>query len=329
MGVVLVTGGAGYIGSVACKALKEQGFIPITYDDLSTGHKESVKYGPFVEGNLLDKDLLEKTFKLYRPIAVMHFAASALVVESVLNPGMYYENNVTASVNLLEAMRKYKTKYIVFSSTCATYGEPIKTPIDETHPQNPISPYGKSKRMVEMILEDYQPLGINHVSLRYFNAAGASLDGTLGSLIENETHLIPLLMQQALGQRESFTIFGTDFPTKDGTAIRDFIHVEDLASAHIKSLYYLFQNNGSVSLNLGTGQGYSVKEIICAIESFSRKKLAIKEGPRRKKEPSILVANNSKAKKTLFFQCQHSDIKTIIESAYHWHQSVATLTRVT
>ena len=319
---VLVTGGAGYIGSFVCKALKAAGFTPVTYDNLSTGHKENVKWGPFVHGDLLDKEKLDQTIKFYKPVAVMHFAASALVVESVLNPAKYYENNVSTTVNLLESMRYHKVKSIVFSSTCATYGEPVKIPLSESHVQKPISPYGKSKRMVEMILEDYKLFGIEHAALRYFNAAGAALDGSLGEHHEVETHLIPLVIELALGKRDSFTIYGNDFPTKDGTALRDFIHVEDLADAHIKALIYLLQNKKSIQVNLGTGSGHSVLDIINGVEKHFNKKLNVKIASRREKEPCALIADNTKAKKILLFSCKHSDLKTIIKSAAKWHENL-------
>lgn len=319
---ILVTGGAGYIGSFVCKILKKRGFIPITYDNLSTGHKENVRWGPFVKGCLLDKKHLAEVFTIYKPIAVMHFAACALVVESILNPAKYYENNVQASLNLLETMKKNGVKNIVFSSSCATYGRPKSIPLTEDHPQAPINPYGKSKKMVEMMLEDYQVFGIQHAILRYFNAAGASEDGLIGEQHDNETHLIPLLLETAMGKRKSFTIYGSDFPTKDGSAIRDFIHVEDLAVAHIKSLLYIMQKNQSLTLNLGTGKGCSVREMISAIEQYTKVNLPVTYAPKRIGEPSALVCDTAKAKKFLNFTCQHSSISNIIETAYTWHQNL-------
>ena len=319
---ILVTGGAGYIGSFVCKTLKKAGFSPITFDNLSTGHQENVRWGPFVKGDLLDIDQLKEVFSIYKPQAVMHFAASALVIESVLNPAKYYENNVQSSVHLLEVMKEFGVKNIVFSSTCATYGMPKAIPLTEDHPQSPINPYGKSKKMVEMILEDYQVFGIQHAILRYFNAAGASDDGIIGEHHENETHLIPLLIETALGKRKSFTVYGADFPTKDGTAIRDFIHVEDLAIAHIKALLYVMQKKQSLTLNLGSGTGCSVKEMIVAIEQYADIKLPITYASRRTGEPSTLVCDKNKAEKYLNFKCQHSSINNIIETAYNWHQNL-------
>lgn len=320
---ILVTGGAGYIGSFVCRALSKMGFNPITFDNLSTGHIENVKWGPLIKGDLLDKKKVNEAFSIYKPKAVLHFAANAIVTESVLNPGKYYENNVQATVNLLETMKRFCVKNIVFSSTCATYGDPRAIPLSETHPQHPINPYGKSKLMVEMILEDYKAFGIENVILRYFNAAGADLEGNLGENHDNETHLIPLLIETAMGLRDSFTIYGTNFPTKDGSAIRDFIHVEDLATAHIKALFYLLQSKKSLTLNLGTGTGYSVKQVIQVVESICGNRIPINCSPRRKNEPFILVSDFTKAEKYLLFKCEHSDIKTIVESAYLWHQKLS------
>lgn len=320
---ILITGGAGYIGSFVCRALKQAGYTPITFDNLSTGHKENVKWGPFVYGDLLDKKILAQTFLQYSPIAVMHFASSALVIESILNPGKYYENNVATTVNLLEAMQKHHISTIVFSSSCATYGNPVYIPINENHPQHPINPYGKSKMMIEMILEDYEKTyEIKSATLRYFNAAGADEKGEIGENHEVETHLIPLLIETAFEKRERFTVYGTDFPTEDKTAVRDYIHVEDLASAHLKALLYLLLNKKSLSVNLGTGQGISVKQMIDAVESYSGKKISVQYASRRTGEPAILVADAALAQKTLIWTPQYSDLNTIIRTAWNWHEKL-------
>lgn len=320
---VLVTGGAGYIGSHTCKALAKAGFIPVSFDNLSMGHEYAVKWGPLVHADLRDRSALDSAFKTYRPIAVFHFASDAFVVESMHNPGKYYSNNVGSSLSLLEAMRDHEIRHFIFSSSCATYGSAIFTPIDENHPQNPINPYGRSKWMVEQMLRDFDAAhGIKSVSLRYFNAAGADLDGEIGEDHTPETHLIPCVLQTALGDRESFSIFGTDFPTRDGSAIRDYTHVEDLAEAHILALRWLQANETTAAFNLGTGTGCSVLEVLHAAEHFFGKKVPLRKEMRRAGEPAILTANADRAKKMLGWTPSKSDLSTLIASAAAWFGKV-------
>jgi UDP-glucose-4-epimerase GalE len=318
---IIVTGGAGYIGSHTCKVLKQKNYNPITIDNLSTGHMEAVKFGPLIKGDTNDFDLLVDTFKKYKPIAVMHFAADAIVTESMKDPKKYYTNNVKNTINLLNAMIETSIKNIIFSSTCAIFGNPKYTPICEDHPKNPISPYGKSKLMIEEILQDYNmSYSLNFASLRYFNAAGADIDLEIGEKHENETHLIPIAIENALNIRDCMHVYGSDFETKDKTAIRDYIHVLDLASAHIKALEYIIKNKKSLTLNLGTEKGFSVLEIINMVEKISGKKLKIKLTNKREGDPAELYANAKKAKKLLNWELKYSNLKTIITSAYEWHQ---------
>lgn len=314
---ILVTGGAGYIGSHTCKALAKAGFTPVVYDNLSTGHAYAVKWGPFVQGDLNDKAKLHEAFLTYKPIAVMHFAASALVSESMIDPGKYYRNNVANTLSLLETMRDHGVKKLVFSSTCATYGNPVSMPITEKHPQNPINPYGRSKLMIEQMIADFEAAhGLTAVILRYFNAAGADLQTQVGENHDPETHLIPAIIQAALGLKKEVVVYGTDFDTKDGSAIRDYIHVEDLASAHVAAL----SCERSVALNLGTGIGYSVFEVIDAVQKFCGKILPVRLENRRPGDPSTLTADNTKACQTLNWQPKASDLPTLVESAWKWHQ---------
>lgn len=318
---ILVTGGAGYIGSHACKALAKEGFYPIAYDNLSTGHAYAVKWGPFVQADLADTEKLHDTFRKFKPAAVLHFAASALVIESVKDPGKYYQNNVGATTCLLEAMRLHQVPYLVFSSTCATYGMPQSIPMTEMHPQAPITPYGRSKLMIEQIIQDFeQAYGIRSAILRYFNVAGADLETEIGEDHDPETHLIPSVIQTALGLRPQIIVYGTDFSSQDGSAIRDYIHVQDLVQAHIAALRCLLANKQSLCVNLGTGQGYSVLEIIRAVEQFCRRKVPIKIESRRTGEPSHLTAENQKAKELLGWMPVHSSLPTLIESAWKWHE---------
>lgn len=318
---ILVTGGAGYIGSQNCKHLANNNFIPITYDNLSEGNKYAVKWGPLVEGDINDTNKLDITIKKYRPRAIMHFAAKALVSESVLNPKKYYENNVLGTLNLLNVMLKNDIKYIIFSSSCATYGDPIFSPITEDHPQNPISTYGKTKYIIEQILQDYnKAYGLNYVSLRYFNAAGADLEVEIGEDRKVETHIIPLAIDTALGINPILNIYGTDFNTKDGTAIRDYIHVLDLIQAHLKALLHIFEQKKSLILNLGSEKGFSVFEVVKEIEKLTQKKINLQFLERREGDPSMLFADSTLAKKTLNWHLKYSDLKTIITSAIKWHK---------
>ena len=313
---ILVTGGAGYIGSHACKALKKSGFTPVTYDNLSTGHKENVQWGPLILGDLQDRELLKATIQDYKPKGVLHFAASALVVESTQNPGKYYDNNVAGSIALFEVMRQTGLEFLVFSSTCATYGLPEFLPITENHPQKPVSPYGKSKLMIEEILQDYPFFS---VCLRYFNAAGADVEGNIGEDHTPETHLIPSIIEAAMGKRKEISIYGTDFDTKDGTAIRDYIHVEDLADAHLKALHWLFENKEKNAFNLGNGKGLSIFDVIKEIEAISGKNIPTKIEKKRDGEPACLYADNTRARELLGWSPKKSKISTIIETAWKWH----------
>ena len=319
---VLVTGGAGYIGSHTCKALARAGFTPVTLDNLVYGHREAVKWGPFIEGDLADRALLEQVMREHSVLAVIHFAAFAYVGESMQEPGKYFANNVVNTLNLLEAMRGAGVQHIVFSSTCATYGLPERVPIDEQHPQKPVNPYGESKLFVERALKWYAVAHeLNWAALRYFNAAGADAEGEIGEDHSPETHLIPLIIQATLGMRPQVEVFGTDYPTPDGTAIRDYIHVTDLGAAHVKALDYLLGGGESVALNLGTGRGYSVREVISAVERVSGRSVPTRNAPRRPGDPPELVANASLAGQQLGWQPQHSSLENITRTAWLWHQA--------
>ncbi|MCI5221658.1 MAG: UDP-glucose 4-epimerase GalE [Candidatus Electrothrix sp. AR4] len=319
---ILVTGGAGYIGSHTCKLLHEQGYTPVTYDNLVYGHAWAVQWGPFVQGDIRDKELLEKVFAQYQPEAVIHFAAFAYVGESVQQPEKYYSNNVAGTLALLEVMRQYGCKQFIFSSTCATYGNPQLLPLDESHPQQPINPYGRSKLMIEQILSDYSAAyGLLYIALRYFNAAGADQDGGIGEDHSPETHLLPLAIFSALGQLSNIEVFGTDYATADGTAIRDYIHVSDLAEAHVKALDFLNTEKKSQVFNLGTGSGTSVQRIIDTVQKLSGKAVPVKYGPRRPGDPPALIASAEKAASLLGWRPKRSEIGTIIKSALDWHAS--------
>lgn len=318
--VVLVTGGAGYIGSHACKALAAAGFLPVVYDNMIHGHKWAVNWGPLEVGDLLDKATLDAVFLKYKPSAVMHFAAYAYVGESVSDPLKYYQNNVGGSVSLLQAMAKQGVDKLVFSSTCAVYGHPQQTHMDEAHPQNPINPYGQSKRMVEQILRDAAAgYGLRSIALRYFNAAGADLEGQIGEAHQPESHLIPLMLA-ATNPENSLTVFGCDYPTPDGSCVRDYIHVSDLAAAHVAALQALLAGAESGAYNLGTGTGISVFEAIESVERIVGKKVHYSVGGRRAGDPAYLVANSDCFKTRFSWQPRHSDISTLIETAWHWFQ---------
>jgi len=317
---VLVTGGAGYIGSHACKALAGAGFQPVVFDNLSRGHREAVRWGPLVEGDLADRQRLCAALIEHKVEAVMHFAAYAYVGESVTDPALYYRNNLGGTLSLLEAMREAGIGEIVFSSTCATYGIPDGVPIREDAPQRPVNPYGETKLAIERALHWYAAAyGLRSVSLRYFNAAGADPEGEIGEHHEPETHLVPLVLQAALGQRPHIDIFGTDYPTPDGTAIRDYVHVCDLAIAHLRALERLRGGGGSAAVNLGTGQGHSVREVIAAAELASGRKVPARAAPRRPGDPPALVADPSLAGEILGWHPQHSDLDTIIRTSLAWH----------
>ncbi|HEG6005964.1 TPA: UDP-glucose 4-epimerase GalE [Campylobacter jejuni] len=318
---ILVVGGAGYIGSHTLKHLLDNNYNCIVMDNLIYGHKQAIdKRAKFIHADLLDTFSLTNIFKQEKIDAVVHFAAFAYVGESVINPAKYYQNNVVGTINLLNAMLENNIKDIVFSSTCATYGEPQYTPIDEKHPQNPINAYGRTKLMIEQVFADYEKAyGLRHISLRYFNAAGASNDGLIGESHEPETHLIPLVLKAIKGEIPAINIFGNDYDTEDGTCIRDYIHVEDLALAHRLALENLHKFSGCI--NLGTGIGTSVKEIISAAEIVSGKKCPINYAPRREGDPARLYADNKKAKEILSWKAKYTDIKDIIKSAWDWENN--------
>jgi UDP-glucose-4-epimerase GalE len=318
---ILVTGGAGYIGSHACKALAEAGYTPVTLDNLDYGHRWSVKWGPLVEGDLADNGLLQRTFSEYQIDAVMHFAAYAYVGESMTEPGKYFRNNVINTIRLLDAMVECDVNSIVFSSTCASYGLPVSVPMDEQHPQRPVNPYGESKLFIERALKWYSMAhGIRVAALRYFNAAGADPDCEIGEDHHPETHLIPLVIEAALGRRSHVDIYGSDYPTPDGSAIRDYIHVTDLATAHVMALGKLQAGSENMFLNLGTSQGYSVREVISKVEQISGKKVDAHMAPRRAGDPAELVAATGLAAETLGWKPEHSSLETIIKTALNWHK---------
>lgn len=321
MDTILVTGGAGYIGSHVCKALSQNGFLPIAYDNLSTGHAYAVKWGPLIEGDLNDQSKLDQTFRIYQPKAVLHFAACAIVVESMSNPAKYYHNNITSTLSLLDSMKKANVNLLVFSSSCATYGNPQFSPMTEDHPQIPINPYGRSKLMIEQILEDYESAyQLYSAKLRYFNAAGADLETQIGENHSPETHLIPSIIQTAMKLKKEIIVYGTDFPTADGSAVRDYIHVQDIAIAHVLALQYLLANKKSLFLNLGTGKGYSALEILHAIEKYINKSIPTRLEPKRPGEPACLLASAQKARDCLGWTPKVSDLNTLIDSAWKWHQ---------
>jgi UDP-glucose-4-epimerase GalE len=318
---IFVAGGAGYIGSHTVKELIQEGFEVLIFDNFSTGRKELIAGGDLLEGDLRDRDSLKKAFSSRDIGAVFHFASLIQVGESYLNPKKYYTHNLLSSLNLLEAVIEAKVKYFIFSSSAAVYGIPERIPIPESHPLNPINPYGQTKLFVEKILQDYEKAyGIKFISLRYFNAAGADPDGQLGEMHEPETHLIPNILLFLLGEKKNFDLFGTDFPTLDGTAVRDYIHVTDLAKAHILALRHLLSNPKSEFINLGTNKDYSVLEIIKKTEIITGEKVAYCKKPKRKGDVPILLASKEKAEQTLGWKPQYSDIETIIKTAWAWHQ---------
>ncbi len=316
--MILIMGGAGYIGSHTTKHLLDNNYKCIVADNLIYGHEAAVdKRAIFVKADLMDKDSLREVFKQHKITSVIHFAAFAYVGESMESPQKYYQNNVVGTINLLDVMLEFDVKEIVFSSTCATYGDPVYLPIDEKHPQMPINPYGKTKFMIEQVFADYhQAYGLKYIALRYFNAAGCSHDGSIGESHTPETHLIPLVLKAIKGERENIHVFGTDYDTKDGTCIRDYIHVEDLALAHRLSLEKLDSYSGY--LNLGTGIGISVKELIAAAEEVTGKKCPTILANRRAGDPAKLFADNKKAVEVLGWQPKHVDIKYILQTAWNW-----------
>jgi UDP-arabinose 4-epimerase len=316
---ILVTGGAGYIGSHVCKALAQSGYRPIALDNLSRGHARAVRWGPLEVHEIADEEAVRSALERHDVAAVIHLAAFAYVGESQVAPEIYYENNVIGTLRLLDAIRSARIKRVVFSSTCATYGAPQRLPIREDHPQQPLNPYGLTKLFLEKALQSYgEAHGLEWVSLRYFNAAGADPDGELGEDHEPETHLIPLAIQGALGQRSGIEIYGRDYPTPDGTAVRDYVHVTDLADAHVRALTHLLRGGESRAFNLGTGRGYSVLEILAAVAQVCGRTVPVVDAPRRLGDSPILVADATAAARVLGWQPAHSDLQTILKTALDW-----------
>jgi len=316
---VLVVGGAGYIGSHTCLDLANKGYKPVVFDNFSNGHREFVKWGPAEEGDIRDRARLDEVLAKYKPSAILHFAALIEVGESVKDPISFYENNVIGTLTLLSAAQAAGINAFVFSSTCATYGLPQSVPLDETHRQVPINPYGRTKYIVEQALADYdQYRSLRSVVLRYFNAAGADFEGRIGEWHQPETHAIPLAIDAALGRRQGFKVFGSDYETRDGTCVRDYIHVLDLADAHVRAVEYLLKGGDSVALNLGTGTGTTVRELLGAIEDVSNRPFPVEYIGRREGDSHTLVANNDKARDVLGWVPQY-DLSEIISSAWNWH----------
>lgn len=321
---LLVTGGAGYIGSHVCKAVAESGFLPVAYDNLSAGHHWAVRWGPLECGDLIDSGRLDEVMRRYKPAAVIHLAGLIISSESVADPAQYYANNVAGSLCLLEAMRRNAVDRIVFSSSAAVYGEPETTPMPENHPQYPLNPYGKSKQMIERVLQDYaRAYALHSVSLRYFNAAGAEPEGEIGEAHHIETHLIPLVLDVAAGYRPHVAIYGADYPTRDGTCVRDYVHVCDLAAAHVAALRYLDTSVGAHVFNLGSGQGATVGEVIELARRITGKLIPVRVEPRRPGDPATLLADPSRARQMLGWRPVQSSLETMIATAWNWHQRVS------
>ncbi len=319
---VLVTGGAGYIGSHACKALASAGFVPVTFDNLCTGWQDAVKFGPFEHGDLLDRDRLDQVFDTYKPVAVMHFAALSQVGESMAQPGKYWLNNVGGSLNLIEASVAAGVEHFVFSSTCATYGDHDNVTLDENVEQHPINAYGASKRAIEDMLRDFENAhGLKSVIFRYFNVAGADPEAEVGEFHQPETHLIPLMLDAIDGKRDALTIHGTDYDTPDGTCIRDYVHVCDLVDAHVLGLKWLQDGKGSTVFNLGTGSGFSVREVIDHSRAVTNRPVPFTEGPRRAGDCTKLVSGSTRAEKELGWEPKRSKMDLMIADAWRWHQT--------
>lgn len=319
---ILIVGGAGYIGSHMCKYLSKRGYRPLVLDNLVYGHRAAVKWGPLLEGSVGDEDFLRHIFMTYPIDAVMHFAAFCYVGESVDNPAKYYENNVSDTVALLKVMVEKGVGNFIFSSSCATYGEPREIPIREDHPQHPINPYGRTKLMVEEILADFRhAYGLSYVSLRYFNAAGADPGGELGEDHRPETHLIPLVLQTALGRRDCIDVFGDDYATPDGTCVRDYIHIEDLAGAHFLALERLLDGEPGGIYNLGNGDGYSVKQVLETARRVTGQSIPAETVARRPGDPAILVGSNEKAFQELGWRPHLPELDAIVRTAWNWHKA--------
>lgn len=319
---ILVTGGAGYIGSHACKALSLAGYTPVAFDSFRTGWREAVKFGPLEEGDLLDRARVLEAFQKWRPAAVMHFAALSLVGESIRDPGLYWRQNIGGAVNLAEAMAQAGCLRIVLSSTCAVYGEQDGVLLTEESPPLPMNPYGSSKRAVEEVLRDFgQSHGVESAIFRYFNVAGADPEGEIGELHDPETHLVPVVLDAVAGTRPEVTIFGSDYGTPDGTCVRDYVHVWDLAQAHVLGLEWLLAGNGSRVFNLGTGRGFSVREVIDHARLITNRSVPFREGPRRKGDAESLVSGSERAQRELGWRLERSDMRSMISDAWRWHQS--------
>ena len=321
---VLVVGGAGYVGSHACLALAQAGHDVSVFDDLSTGHARAVQWGSLIRGSLMNPAEIDAALETARPDAVMHFAARSLVGESMSDPYLYYQANVTGTLHLLESMRRHAVNRLVFSSTAAIFGEPVRTPIDEDHPKQPVNPYGRSKLMIEWILEDAaRSYGLNAVALRYFNAAGADPEGRIGELHEPETHLIPRLLRRAAGEALDVGIFGNSHNTPDGTCVRDYVHVLDLAAAHLAAVDHAATSPGFHVFNLGTGTGHSVRDVVNAVERHTGRSLGLPIHPARAGDPSTLVASNELARTALGWRLGCSRLDQIVADAWKWHSMPA------
>lgn len=319
---ILVTGGAGYIGSHACKALAQAGYTPVTYDNLVTGWRDAVKFGPFEQGDLLDRARLDAVFAKYQPAAVMHFAALSQVGEAMEEPGKYWPNNVTGSLTLIRAAVEAGCLDFVFSSTCATYGEHDNVVLDETTPQHPLNAYGASKRAIEDILRDFEAAhGLRQVIFRYFNVAGADPEAEVGEFHQPETYLVPLMLDAIAGKRDGLTVFGTDYDTPDGTCIRDYVHVCDLVDAHVLGLHWLKQGKESRVFNLGTGSGFSVMEVIERSKAVTNRAVPYSIGPRRAGDCTRLVSGSVRAEQELGWVPKRSTLETMITDAWRWHQT--------
>jgi UDP-glucose 4-epimerase len=318
---VLVTGGAGYVGAHACKALAAQGYVPVVFDNLSTGWADAVKFGPLVQGDLADRAALDAAFAAYAPVAVMHFAALSLVGEAMSDPGRYWRANVLGAVNLIEATVAAGTGAFIFSSTCATFGDQDGVLLDENSPQQPLNAYGGSKRAIEEILKDFEAShGLRHVIFRYFNVAGADPEGALGEQHRPETHLIPLLLDAVAGKRASLTVYGSDYPTADGTCVRDYVHVSDLADAHALGLDWLRKGRESRAFNLGSGTGFSVRQVIAHAGKITNQAVPIVEGARREGDAAFLVSGSARAMDELGWRPHRSTLDQMITDAWRWHQ---------
>ncbi len=318
---VLVTGGAGYIGSHACKALARAGFVPVAFDNLATGWAEAVKFGPFVKGDLMDRAAIDAALAEHRPVAVMHFAALSLVGESMKDPGLYWRVNVGGALNLVESCVAAGVRHVVFSSTCATYGDQDGVVLTEDTAQHPINSYGASKRAIEDILRNFgAAYGLNHVIFRYFNVAGADPEGEIGEQHRPETHLIPLMLDAVAGKRPALTLHGEDYPTRDGTCVRDYVHVTDLVAAHVLGLRWLLEGRGNAVFNLGSGTGFTVREVVDASRSVTNREVPVIPGPRRAGDAASLVSGSTRALTELGWEPRHSTLRQMIGDAWAWAQ---------